>query len=44
MLEAARQLEEEQGPGADKDAVKASQKAVGAITNDQVRFLFAFRD
>ena len=37
MLEAQRQLEEEQGPGADKDAVMASKKAVGTINNDQVR-------
>lgn len=37
MLEIQRQFEEEQGPGADKDAVKSSKKALGATAKDQVR-------
>lgn len=36
MLEAKRQLEEEQGPGADKAMVKSSKAALDATAKDQV--------
>lgn len=36
MLEQRRQFEEEQGPGADQDAVNASKAALGVTTKDQV--------
>lgn len=39
MLEAQRQFEEEQGPGADKEAVKSSKAALGATSKEQVRFV-----
>ncbi|CAM9782179.1 unnamed protein product, partial [Hapterophycus canaliculatus] len=35
MLEARRQFEEEQGPGADKDAVKSSKAAISATAKEQ---------
>lgn len=36
MLEAKRQLEEEQGPGADKAKVKNSKAALDATAKEQV--------
>lgn len=36
MLEAKRQFEEEQGPGADKAQIKSSKAAIGATAKDQV--------
>ncbi|CAM9293643.1 unnamed protein product [Pylaiella littoralis] len=43
MLEAKRQFEEEQGPGADKDQVKSTKAAIGATAKDQaVRNMFSF--
>ncbi|CAM9600319.1 unnamed protein product, partial [Ectocarpus sp. 12 AP-2014] len=43
MLEAKRQFEEEQGPGADKAQIKSSKAAIGATAKDQaVRNMFSF--
>ncbi|CBN79697.1 hypothetical protein Esi_0388_0005 [Ectocarpus siliculosus] len=43
MLEAKRQFEEEQGPGADKAQIKSTKAAIGATAKDQaVRNMFSF--